>query len=98
MPENKRIHLLSKPEIEDLYSLPQFNQDERRYYFSLSKSELNDLDLYKNVKTRLYFILQLGYFKATQQFYNFNFEDVKADIRLLCLVRNPQPSSRVPSV
>jgi hypothetical protein len=83
MPENKRIHLLSKPEIEDLYSLPQFNQDERRYYFSLSKSELNDLDLYKNVKTRLYFILQLGYFKATQQFYNFNFEDVKADIRFI---------------
>ena len=79
----KRINLLSKAEIEDLYSLPQFNLNERRHYFIFNKSEQDALSLYKNVRTRLYFILQLGYFKANQQFYSFNFEDVKADAKFV---------------
>ena len=32
-----------------------------------------------NVKSQLYFILQLGYFRAKQLFYHFTFEDVEAD-------------------
>ncbi len=79
----KRINLLSKAEIEDLYSLPQFNLNERRHYFIFNKSEQDALSLYKNVRTSLYFILQLGYFKANQQFYSFNFEDVKADAKFV---------------
>lgn len=79
----KRINLLSKAEIDDLYSLPQFSLVERRHYFSFNKEEMDVINLYKNIKTRLYFMLQLGYFKATQQFYDFSFEDVKADAKFV---------------
>jgi len=34
-----------------------------------------------NQRSQLHFILQLGYFRAKQQFYTFNFEDVEADYR-----------------
>jgi TnpA family transposase len=77
----KRIQLLSEPEIADIYNRPDFNNDERELYFSIiDKQELALLNRYSNVKTRVYFILQLSYFKAKQQFYKFNLEDVITDV------------------
>ena len=81
--DTKRLLLLSEAEIEEMYSIPQFNRKEREYYFSLNKDERCLLRSFSNTKVRLYFILQLGYFKATQQFFTFNFEDVKADVRFV---------------
>ncbi len=67
MIENKkRIDLLSPVEIEDLYSRPTFNDEERFLYFTLNKEEISSAMNYSNERTRLYFILQLGYFKAKQ--------------------------------
>ena len=84
MSKNKKnIHLLSEAEIEDLYLPPSFNQEERVYYFSLNTEEMRIINYYKNTRTRLYFIIQLGYFKATKQFYSFNFEDVKDDTQFV---------------
>lgn len=76
----KRIQLLSDSEISDIYNRPDFNNDERELYFSINDGkELALLNQYPNIKTRVYFILQLGYFKAKQQFYKFNLEDVITD-------------------
>jgi len=79
----KRIHLLSTNEIADLYGRPEFNAGEQQLYFSLSKAELNALNQYTNTKTRVYFILQLGYFKAKQQFYNFDYEEAVEDTQFI---------------
>src|SRR3990167_3668342 len=78
-PNKKRIDLLSQSEIEDLYERPAFNDEERLLYFTLDEKEMSASMSYLNDRTRLYFILQLGYFKAKQQFYSFNIEDVIDD-------------------
>ena len=75
----KRIYLLSEAEIEELYARPIFAQKEQELYFELNQAELNKLDQLSSLKTRLYFILQLGYFKAKHQFFTFNLEEVKGD-------------------
>lgn len=41
------------------------------------------MDCYSNTRTRVYFILQLGYFKAKQQFFNFNFESARNDVKFI---------------
>ena len=80
MKENtKHIDLLSKTEIDDLYARPVFNDDERAIYFKLNERETLAAEQYGNLRTRLYFILQTGYFKAKQQFYSFFIEDVIDD-------------------
>jgi len=80
MPKTKRIQILSDTEVNDLYCIPLFNPHERNEYFELSKSEQAYLNKYNTARTRIYFILQLAYFKAKQQFFNFEFHDVKHDV------------------
>src|SRR5680860_1857947 len=83
MENNKRIQLLSDTEVEDLYALPEFNAAEQSLYFTLSKSEQIALNRYNNVKIKIYFILQLGYFKAKRQFFNFSLEEVKKNTKYI---------------
>ena len=78
-----RITLLSNAEIGELYSLPLFNKQDREDFFALSNSDYKLLDQYRTQKVKVYFILQLGYFRATQQFYNFKFEDILGDVSYL---------------
>ncbi|MFU7598309.1 DUF4158 domain-containing protein [Legionella pneumophila] len=79
----KRLYLLSEAEIDELYARPIFNQEERGLYFDLNKAELDALEHLTTTKTRLYFILQLGYFKAKHQFFTFNLDEVKDDVTFL---------------
>ncbi|WP_172443138.1 DUF4158 domain-containing protein [Vibrio tapetis] len=43
---------------------PEFNAHERRLYFTLTQFERTALAQFSNTKTRIYFILQLGYFNV----------------------------------
>ncbi len=83
MENSKRLQLLSATEVTELYARPIFNAYEKELYFTLSKTEQVVLDKHTNTKTRVYFILQLGYFKAKQQFFNFSFEDVSDDVQFI---------------
>ena len=83
MENTKRIHLLSSTEVEELYGLPAFHAHEQRLYFTLNQSERAALAQHSNTKTRIYFILQLGYFKAKQQFFNFSLDDVSNDVQFV---------------
>jgi TnpA family transposase len=83
MPNIKRIQLLSETEITDLYARPTFDHCERSLYFILTTRELEAVNRYSTIKTRVYFILQLGYFKAKQQFFQFKFEDVSSDVQYI---------------
>jgi hypothetical protein len=58
MGENKkRIDLLSRAEIEDLYERPAFNDEERLLYFKLNEKEMSASTGFLHDRTRLYFIL-----------------------------------------
>ena len=72
MYSHDRIKLLSDQEIEDIYSIPEFNKIERSLYFSLTDEEMLVVKKYRTVKAQTYFIRLLGYFKAKQQFYKFD--------------------------
>jgi len=76
----KRIYLLPEAEIADLYARPIFNQNEQQLYFDLNQVELNILGQFGTIKTKVYFMLQLAYFKAKNQFFTFTFDDVLVDV------------------
>ena len=93
----KRINLLSNVEVTDLYARPDFNDDEKALYFTLNEQEQTILNSYTTINTQLYFILQLGYFKAKQQFFKFSFATVKHDVKFILKNHFKKNKSTLPS-
>ena len=75
----KRLKILETDEIKAVYGLPVFDDDDRTFYFLLSSPEKALLSQLHGFKSYLYYILQLGYFKARQQFFVLNLEQVSTD-------------------
>lgn len=82
-PIQKRLRILSQTEIEMLYGRPRFTQDEQIEYFTLSQAEKELLRDLRAEHTQCHFILQLGYFKAKQMFFTFDFHEVEADAQYI---------------
>jgi Domain of unknown function (DUF4158) len=80
-PRDRRLRILGEDEIDGLYGLPHFSDDERPEYFSISPAEKRALDQLHSIKSRIYFILQLGYFKSHHLFFVFELPEVEADAR-----------------
>ena len=76
---NQRLRILGDDEIEALYGRPHFTDDERLEYFSLSATEKAILEQCHTTTSRLYCMLQLGYFKARQRFFVFDLHEVMED-------------------
>ncbi|MFT7111434.1 MAG: hypothetical protein ACI9PC_000035 [Porticoccaceae bacterium] len=75
----KRIAILSLPEAQELYSVPQLSPHEQDYYFTLTEDEqaaVNRLDLPRN---RIHLILMLGYFKIKKVCLIYRWKDIVAD-------------------
>jgi hypothetical protein len=84
MSNKERLNLLTDAEVSDLYSIPIFNDDnERDRFFTLSDDEHKLLEKYSSIKSKIYFIIQIGYFKAIQQFYKFSLDGVKEDVNFI---------------
>lgn len=77
----KRPYLLPEAEITDFYARPVFNHNEQLLYFEMSQTELDVLNQFGTIKTKVYFILQLAYFKAKNQFFTFTFDEVQTDVK-----------------
>src|SRR5713226_4925721 len=80
---HKRLRILSDAEIEALYGRPHFAPEEQPEYFTLSPTESATLEQFHSIKSRIYCILQLGYFKARQMFFVFRPDDVADDLRYI---------------
>jgi len=78
--DSRRLSILSVQEIDDLYGLPGFAEDDRHLYFDLSPAERDLVDRVHTVSVAVQLILQLGYFKAKQQFFVFACEAVTGDL------------------
>lgn len=76
----QRLKILGQDEIEELYGVPRFSDDEREQHFTLSVTEQAALDGLKTAKSKISFILQLGYFKVRHMFFIFSDNDVVADM------------------
>ena len=84
MSNSQRLQILNENEIAELYATPKFNTAQRSQYFSLPENVFRPLKIkrmnFKNTSTKLYFILQYGYFKAKHQFFNIQYNDIKNDL------------------
>ncbi len=74
---SKRLTVLSGAEKLALYSLPDFDDFQRAEYFALTESELSLVLRRRDIPEQIYCLLQIGYFKAKQTFFNFLFQDVR---------------------
>ncbi len=74
-----RLRILGDDEIQAIYGMPCFTPEERMEYFSLSPKELAVLEELHSIKSRIYYILQLGYFKACHMFFVFDLQGVCED-------------------
>ena len=77
------LPILNQEEIDELYARPILDKEERASYFFLSEQEKLLAQGYGSVLSQVYFILQLGYFKAKQQFHVFNIDDVQDDVKYI---------------
>ena len=75
----KRLGILHHDEIDALYGRPRFTQKERDEYFTLSAEEKAVLKQLHSLKSKAFFIMQLGYFKVRHMFFVFDFREVKED-------------------
>ena len=76
----REVTLLSKREISDIYDVPEFNALEKELYFKLSVSEKEMLDSLYKPTLKIFFILQLGYFKAKHRFFQIKTSESRSDI------------------
>ncbi len=80
-PIQKRLQILGDDEIENLYELPRFTPKEQMEYFTLLPKEFAAIEQLPRIRTRIYTILQLGYFKARHLFFRFSFSIVEKDLK-----------------
>lgn len=81
-------------EHHDLYDVPQFNENDRDYFFTLNESELFELEQLRVSSNKAYFILLLGYFKAKPVTLTLTWGIVKND--LTYIYQKYFPNSKVP--
>ena len=79
----KRLNILGDEEIEALYGRPCFTDEERLEYFALSPPEKAALERFHSIPSRLYFLLQLGYFKSHHLFFVFTWSEVGEEVTYL---------------
>ena len=78
--KSKRLSVLSEAEREALYGLPDFDDGQQLGFLSLSEAELALATSRPDIPAQVYCILQIGYFKAMQSFFRFDWLDVEDDV------------------
>ncbi len=78
--DSRRLSILTTQEIDDLFGLPRFTEEDRQVYFDLSPAEHNLVDSVFTISVAVHLVLQLGYFKAKRQFYAYSVDEVTEDV------------------
>lgn len=98
MINSQRLYILNNQDFSSTYDRPRFNDLERRHFFVLSEPELQIVKLKpfngRETASKLYFILQLGYFKAKHLFFKFQYIEVEDDVRFVLQVLSQKINSR----
>ena len=77
--DSKRLTVLSPAERTALYGLPDFDDFQRADFFAMTEAERALADRRKGPVERLHCLLQIGYFKAKQAFFNFDAQDIATE-------------------
>jgi hypothetical protein len=84
----RHLEILTASETDDLFGLPCFTEEDRQLYFDLSPVE-QEMARAFNFPVAAHFVLQLGYFKAKQQFFVYEQGAVLDDLRYIRLSAQP---------
>jgi TnpA family transposase len=76
---SRRLTVLSQVERLALYGLPDFDDFQRAEFFALTEAERALADRRKGPADRLHYMLQIGYFKAKQAFFNLSEQTIPVD-------------------
>ena len=68
--DSRRLSILTAREIDDLYGLPRFTENDRLLYLDLSPAEREAVDGVHTTSAAVHLVLQLGYFKAKPRFFS----------------------------
>ena len=74
---NARLTILSEAEKTALYGIPNFDDFQRIEFFAMTDAERSLALGRKSVLAQVYCLLQIGYFKAKQAFFQFSLDDVQ---------------------
>jgi len=75
-----RLTILNKAEYNALYEFPEFSIEDRVEKFSLDYEDYEILNSFEDIPQKISYVLQLGYFKAKQYFFNFSFQQARDDV------------------
>ena len=81
--DSRRLAILSSKEVEDMYGMPRFCEDDRRLYFDLSLGEREAAGAIHTASVAVHLILQLGYFKAKRQFFIYEPDEIYDDVQYI---------------
>lgn len=73
---NRRLTILSEAEKTALYGLPVFDDFQRIEFFAMTDAERALALQRRGIVKQVYCLLQIGYFKAKQAFFQFTLEEV----------------------
>lgn len=85
----KRLSILTQSEIQNYFGIPRLTQEDREYFFELTDNELHLIDENWHLNSKLYFVLQLGYFKAKRILFNFDAKVVAEDVAYIIVTYFP---------
>ena len=77
--QSKRLTILTEAEKIALYGLPDFDDFQRIEYFAMTDAEHALAFARKGLAAQLHCLLQLGYFKAKNAFFNFSLNDAPTE-------------------
>ena len=93
---NDRLTILSEAEKTALYGIPLFDDFQRLEYFAMTDSERSLVMQRKGLLKQLYCLLQIGYFKAKQAFFQFSLDEVPPeDVTFLLQLYFPEQTLTV---
>jgi TnpA family transposase len=73
---NERLTILSDAEKTALYGIPSFDDFQRIEFFAMTDAERSLALQRRGILKQVYCLLQIGYFKAKQAFFQFSLDDV----------------------
>lgn len=62
--DSRRLSILTTQEIDDLFGLPRFTENDRRFFFDLNPAERDLVDSVYTISVAVHLILQIGHFKG----------------------------------
>ena len=85
-----RQRIFTDEEIEDLYELPDFTDEERGEVFSLDDNDWAIINKLSDPAAKIHYVLQKGYFYALQYFFYTSFQKVKDDVKYIIGTHFPE--------